>query len=78
VDTFCQWILLSNGLGRAPIPTPLSFRRSAAPLPEEQVRQLRELAARLGLGDIADHIRLAIDRHLAHPPTLAVAMPFLE
>jgi hypothetical protein len=41
-------------------------------LPEEQDRRLRELAARLGLGGITDHIRMAIDRHLAHPPTLTV------
>jgi hypothetical protein len=41
-------------------------------LPEEQDRRLRALAERLGLGGITDHIRMAIDRHLANPPALAV------
>jgi hypothetical protein len=42
-------------------------------IPDEMVAELEKLCARLPLGNKADHIRLALRRHLDHPPTVAVS-----
>lgn len=45
-------------------------------LADEKIAALEKLVDSLPLGSKADHIRLAIDRHLAHPPTVeVVALP---
>lgn len=41
-------------------------------LPDSDVAALDALVAKLPLGGKADHIRLAVRRHLAHPPTVSV------
>lgn len=42
---------------------------------DEMVAELDALAASLPLGSKADHIRLAVRRHLDSPPTVAVPPP---
>lgn len=47
--------------------------------PDELLAALDELVARLPLGNRADHMRLALARHLDSPPTVAVpALPAVE
>ena len=41
-------------------------------IPDEMVAELDELAEKMPLGNKADHIRLAVKRHLANPPTVTV------
>jgi hypothetical protein len=41
-------------------------------LPDELVARLDDLVRRLPLGGKADHVRMALERHLASPPTVAV------
>jgi hypothetical protein len=42
-------------------------------LRQEQRDRLQQLVDSLPLGGIADHVRLAIDRHLDNPPTVGTA-----
>jgi hypothetical protein len=41
-------------------------------IPDEMAEQLADLCDRLPLGGKADHVRLAIARHLKTPPTVDV------
>jgi hypothetical protein len=41
-------------------------------IPDEVVAELEALCERLPLGGKADHIRLAVRRHLDNPPTVTV------
>ena len=48
-------------------------------LPNELVAELDEFVSRYPLGGKADHIRLALRRHMDTPPTVAVpALPPVE
>lgn len=41
-------------------------------VPDDQIAELDALVLRLPLGNRADHLRLALRRHLDAPPTVAV------
>jgi hypothetical protein len=43
-------------------------------VPEELDREFRAMIERVGLGGVADHIRLAMRRHLASPPSVEVPL----
>lgn len=59
-----------SGIKKAQRPgmTPIYFE-----LPVADLKELESLVASLPLGNKADHMRFALKRHLAHPPTVAAS-----
>lgn len=43
-----------------------------AEIPDEMMAELEEFVARYPIGGKADHLRLALRRHMDSPPTVAV------